>query len=232
MLHRIPNTQDLSRLYDELGKRGAPVVGKYVKWPYKVSSDEFLIALSSDMCRYDPRLLGVLIGWLPEFILTLNPLKLRKLILNTDTPQVMGVITSFIRANTQNSEIIYIFDYLIRGLRPVSAQLFFKGIYPLGGNLMQHAAAFSLKEFSNWGFYCSDRPTIDIHHKTRVGHYTKDARMQILKTLLQQKRHIQISDYLEALSHSISRQQALADLKHLPTLTPSGKGRSTTWKLR
>lgn len=229
MLKGIPDTQDLSRLYFELSKKGAPLVGKKETWAYTISSEEELLVLSLEMSRYDPRLFGILVGWITQGWKKFNPLRIRELMRDMQTPQILGVVKNLAKHVSKDPELSYFLDYLTRGLQPVSEQLFFKGMYPLGGILMEKAATQSLKEFHEWGFLCSDRPMVDPFKKLTVGKLDKKTRLHILEQLCKRQRKIKLSDYLRAIDRSVSRQQALSDLKSLKTIRCRGYGREAHW---
>jgi hypothetical protein len=48
---------------------------------------------------------------------------------------------------------------------------------------------------------------------------------------LERASEITLADYLEAVDHAISRQQALSDLKRHPGLVVQGHGRGARWTL-
>lgn len=232
MLKRIPTLNDLSRIYFELAQWGAPAIGAKKPWPYKMGSLEELLALTCEMVRYDPRLLGILIIFLKNSWNRLNPLKLRHELKRCQTPQVMGVIGEFVKTEIKDKEINYFFDYLIKGLGPVTGQLFFKGTHPPGSLYFEKIARKSLKEYRKWGFLSMERPVVDLRTKRQIGSLARESRMRILESIIHRKTMVTIKEYIEAVDYSISRQQALSDIKSLGTLESVGHGRNAYWKLK
>jgi hypothetical protein len=83
--------------------------------------------------------------------------------------------------------------------------------------------------YARWGFLAVERPTIDPHRKTQVGRYDATTRRAILETLLQRSPGaITLTRYLDAVDHTISRQQATADLRRAG-LRAEGHGRGARW---
>lgn len=229
MLKRIPSVHDFERLYYELAKIGAPSIGAQRAWPYRFKTKEELLALALDMTRYDPRLLGILIIYFKNLWNSLNPLHFRQEILKCETPQVMGVIGEFVKKETKDKEVYYFFEYLTKGLSRVSWQLFFIGTYPFGSPQMERGEKRGLKEYKKWGFLSSEKPVVDLKTKRQAGSFDQKSRLQILDSMLKRNRRITLKDYLEAIDHTITRQQALIDLKSVKGLKMRGHGRGAFW---
>ena len=83
--------------------------------------------------------------------------------------------------------------------------------------------------YRKWGFLGIERPIIDLETKKTVGSYDVPYRRNLLKQLLSRNKKITLSIYLETLGHTISRQQALYDLKHFLPLQLKGKGHGAHW---
>ena len=227
----IPTSAHLSRLYYELGRWGARSVGEKKKWRYRFETKEELIAVAADWSRYDPRLLQILVQWGLESWTTWHPVLIRSVMKRMTTPQTVGVVAGFMTtANPLDRELELFLNYLIADLKPVSPQFYFFDLYLPGSRLAERAAKESLEEFKQWGFLSRERVLIDAKTKRGVGSWDPESRRHILKRLFQRRRQIQISDYLEELQYSISRQQALLDLKNLPA-KPHGEGRSAFWSI-
>lgn len=230
MLKQIPTDEILMRLYWELSQIGAHCIGEKKRWSYKIQSKEELVILACEMLRYDPRLLTIVIVYFLEHWQELNLYLLRKNILEMKTPQVLGVIREFLVTATKDKELRYFLDYLIRDLKPVSPQLFFIGLFPMGSLRQLMMVERSLKSYRKWGFLSTERPSIDIYKKKLIGTYDFKTRQNIIKSILGKNKSISLNNYLEALDHSISRQQALYDLKHFSGLKLVGHGRGAKWK--
>ncbi|MEK7791086.1 MAG: hypothetical protein AAB309_05630 [Deltaproteobacteria bacterium] len=219
------------RLYWELSRLGAPCIGKKKEWPYDVlKSKEELILLASDMLRFDPRLLSILIIYFLNHWYELNPLKIRIKFSEMKTSQVLGVIKEFLLDYSRDKELKFFFEYLTKDLKPVSPQLFFLGLFAIGSERQELIARKSLKQYSKWGFLGDERPQIDPFSKKTIGSYDIATRKRIIEEILRHKKTISLRDYLNALDHSISTQQALYDLKQMKGLKLIGSGRGAKWK--
>jgi hypothetical protein len=90
----------------------------------------------------------------------------------------------------------------------------------------------NLNPYARWGFVGSERPVVDPISKRSVGRYDAETRRRILHDLATSRTELSLSDYLDAVDHAISRQQAALDLKRCPELTAKGHGRGATWRTR
>lgn len=226
----IPTEQDLTRLYFELAEIGAPCVGTKTEWQFHTLSKEELLALAFEWIRYDPRLLSILIMYLKDHYSELNPYLLRKFIKKNASPQTVGVVGEFLKQTKDDQEIKFMFDYLCQGFLPRHDELFFIGLHPIGSKIIEKTVAKSLKEYRKWGFLGIEKPMIDLVTKKTIGSYETSYRKKVLKQLLDRNKKITLSTYLEAVNNSISRQQALYDLKHFFALKLMGKGRGAYWQ--
>lgn len=225
----IPTQGDLARIYYELGQKGARTVGEKKKWAYSVKNLESLFALACEWSRFDPRLLEVLVEYGLHHWKEIRPQRLREEMRKMTTPQTVGVVASFIQTTlSEDKEALAFWNYVTLGLKPVSPQFYFRDLYTPGSTLARRAALESLSEFKEWGFLARERIVIDSATKKTIGTWNQEARLNILKRLFSKKRQLQISDYLEEISHTVSRQQALLDLKALAA-KQKGKGRTAYW---
>jgi hypothetical protein len=62
-----------------------------------------------------------------------------------------------------------------------------------------------------------------------LGRYDARTRRRILGELTERGEPFTLADYLDAVDHAISRQQALADLKGCPSIALEGRGRGARW---
>lgn len=231
MIIQIPTADHLSRIYFELAKIGAKSAGAKHPWPYKPGSKEELIALASDMSRYDPRLFDILVLYFISHWREINPARLRSFYPRMKTPQVIAVIGEFMKETLADDEASYFIEYLTRGLRPAAVQLFFYDLYAPGGRLVERVMEEGLLEYKKWGFLSCERPVVNSSNKEAVGRMDNTSRLNVLKRLLKEKKVIQLKDYREAVKNSISRQQALIDLKESRLAKRMGKGRGARWRL-
>lgn len=232
LLKRIPIETDLMRLYWELSQIGAPSIGKNIKWPYQIKSKEQLIILACEMLRFDPRLLTILIVYFIQHWSDLNPVIFRQWYDGMKHPQVVGVLREFIIAHIKDSELKFFLDYLVKGLKSVEPQLFFTGLYQIGGMRDKLASQQSLREYRRWGFLGIERPIVKIESKKTIGTYDIQTRKNIIRNLIQKNGATSLKDYLDSIDHTISRQQALYDLKHCKEIRLKGRGRGAKWTKR
>lgn len=232
MLKAIPTEKHLSRLYFELAQMGAACVGERLPWPYHPKGREELLCLAADFSRYDPRLITILVRFVREQWRTFNPLLIRSLFTQMRTPQTIAVIAEFVRLQArEDNDLIYFCEYLQRGQGPAPTQFYFHHLYRLGGTLAERAREKPLAEYKRWGFLACEAPIFDEKTRTTTGTLDAPTRRNILKKLLTQQQNIRMSDYLDVLDHTISRQQALIDLKTFAGLEQIGSRKGTRWRL-
>ncbi len=232
LLRQTPSVSDLARLYHELAQIGAPSVGEQRPWPYEPKSREELIALAGEMLRYDPRLLSILVQWFSHAYRTLNPLALREQMKRMRWPQGLLVVLDFTRLHLTEAEFQYFADYVAAGFSRVEpAERFFIDTESPGSRGAARNLGRNLAPYARWGFVGRERPIIDPVSKRTVGRYDADTRRQILEELAKRRETFTTNDYLDAIDHGISRQQALSDLRAYPDLGKLGseRGRGAKW---
>lgn len=217
-------------MYYELAKIGAKATGEEGPWPYKIENPESLIALAADMSRYDPRLLSILVEYLTQHWQDFNPCLLRTLMLTMDSPQTLLVVLHFVQWEIHQPEARYFYEYLASGYHPVSTQLYFKNLYPPASHSMIRASEEPVQEFLDWGFLARERPILYDKNRKTLGHWGPQARQNIILRLLQKKESFTLAEYLNCVDHTISRQQALTDLKSFSKIIMKGKGRNAVWE--
>lgn len=231
MIFEPPTTAHLSRMYFELAKIGAMSAGEKKPWAYKIKDREELIALACDMSRFDPRLVDILVGYFIRHSRELNPARLRSYYSKMKSPQTVAVITEFMAGEIHEDEAVFFIQYLCMGLKPVNYQFYFYNLYSPGGTLAQRAAEEGIYEYRKWGFFARERPVVDPTKKRCVGSFNSISRRNILKRLIGEKKEIGLKDYLEALEYSVSRQQALSDIKNSGLAKCVGMGRGAKWRI-
>lgn len=224
MIKSIPTIDHLNRLYYELAKIGARSVGANKAWPYNPATKEELIATACDMSRFDPRLLDILVEYFAAHWRGINPVRLRNFYKEMKCPQTVAVICEFLKNMISDPEVEFIAEYLSAGLLPMPLQFYFHNLYSPGGHLARRATEEGLYEFKKWGFLACERPA-------NAGSLDKKSRLNILKRMVSLKKEIMLNDYLKAVQNSISRQQALADIKASGIVKPIGHGRGARWKI-
>ncbi len=231
-IDHAPSDDELARLYWELAQLGAPSVGRKESWPYDPESPEALLALAGDMLRYDPRLLSILLQFVLEHWGALNPRELRACMTPMRWPQALLVVFEFAKLSTSDPELNWFLDYLLAGWRPMDpAERFFFDAERPGSRMAKRNAGRNLRPYARWGFVGTERPTSDVFTKRAVGSYDAYTRGLIRAELLKARGEVTLAEYLEALDHSVSRQQAYNDLRGDERLALTGHGRGARWYL-
>jgi hypothetical protein len=233
MLTRPPSQTDLERLYWELAQVGAPSVGAQQPWAYAPADVEQLLALAGDMLRYDARLLSILLQWFLAHYQELDLGRLRRAMKGMRWPQALGVVLEFARSASNDVELAYAARYLVAGWPRIEpTERFFIDDDLPGSRMAQRRLGRNLRAYSAWGFIGVERPTADAATKQTVGRYDRATRLRILADALRRSPSVSLGEYLDAIDHSVIRQQALADLRSVPGLRLTGHGRGARWKLR
>ncbi len=136
----------------------------------------------------------------------------------------------FVRSTIRENELKYFLDYVSAGwprIAPVE-QFFLDGPKP-GSRTAQRRLGRNLKAYARWGFVGTERPTVDPVTKRSVGGYDSRARRQIIRALASRRTDFSLADYLAAVDHTVSRQQALADLRASLDVELRGRGRGARW---
>ena len=231
LLRHPPTQTELERLYFELANIGASSVGRKRPWPYRPTSVEALLALSGEMLRYDPRLLSILVQWFLARWRDVHPTLLRRALQDMRWPQALLVVLEFAKHATDDLEFRYFADYLAAGFRRVEpAERFFMDAERPGSRVALRRMGRNLAAYARWGFVGSERPIADPVTKRALGRYDTRTRRAILDELIEQRGEFTLAEYLDAIDHAISRQQALADLRSRPELQVHGHGRGAAWR--
>lgn len=230
-LFQKPTDSHLRRLYYELGKIGARSVGRKEKWPYRIEQPETLLALAADWTRHDPRLLEVMLQFALSGWQAWKPQEIREASKKMETPQTWGVIAGFVQAaKPEDMELGYFWEYVVRGLKPVADQYYFFDLYTIGGEFSRQATRESLQQFRDWGFFGKERIIIHPQTKEEVGHWGQNERLNILRRLFRKTPSLKVADYLREICHTVSRQQAIQDLRKVGGHA-TGSGRGSVWVL-
>lgn len=233
LLLHAPAEDELARLYWELAKIGATSVGAARPWPYDPSSREQLIALAGEMLRYDARLLSILVQWLRANYASLNPLELRRALAKARFPQALLVAMEFATLDHDDRELAWFYDYVSAGFQRVEpAERFFIDAEKPGTRSAERNLGRNLAPYARWGFVSQERPIVDPVSKQTVGRYDATTRRRILHELVERHEEFSLADYLSAVDHSISRQQARADLVAFERVRPVGRGPGARWRRR
>jgi len=231
LIAHAPTEHELERLYFELAQLGAPSVGNKRKWSYSPKTKEELVALAGEFLRYDPRLLSILLQFLLKSWRAFNPLYLREKMTQMRWPQALLVVLEFGKAACSDSEYRYWVEYLMAGWpRLQVAERFFFDVERPASRIAQRRLGRNLAPYARWGFVGTELPIVDDKTKRTVGRYDAVTRKRLLLDMAH-ARPFSLSEYLAVVDHSISRQQALHDLKSNQNLTVAGHGRGARWLL-
>jgi hypothetical protein len=233
LLQHAPTQHELERLYYELAQVGATSIGRKRAWSYKPHSLEALLALAAEMLRYDARLLSILLQLLLSRWSDLNPVRMRAQLHLMRWPQALLVVLEFAKAESSEPEFRHWANYLAAGFARIDPveRFFFDAERP-GSRIAQRRMGRNLAAYARWGFVGSERPIADPVSKRALGRYDARTRRDILHELIARRGELTLSEYLDAVDHAVSRQQALADLKSSPELSLHGQARGAKWKLR
>ena len=227
----LPLTEpEAARLYWELAQRGASSVGEKLAWGHEKLSEEDLLTLAVLQSRYDPRLLQILVDFFSRRQFSGNPVELKESLLNEKGLELMAVIGEFVLEVTGFSRVKELMRYLMVGARPVPTQLYYPGLYRLGGKKMEEVLDRPLWGFKKWGFLAADPPVPK--EIGRFYRYDLDSRRNLLKKLAKERARFRLKDYLDRIGRSISRQQALKDLKGTPWIQRHGVGKGSYYQLK
>ncbi|HEX5037165.1 MAG TPA: hypothetical protein VFX30_08415, partial [bacterium] len=121
-------------------------------------------------------------------------------------------------------------EFLSVGVSPEPTQLFYRGLYPIGGGKVQEAVSRPLRAFKKWGFLAADPPLLKdrMQGRERRG-YDQASRLRILREFARGKKEFRLRDYLQEVRFSVSRQQALKDLKSVPGIRKRGRGKGAVY---
>ena len=109
-------------------------------------------------------------------------------------------------------------------------QLFYMNLALPNSKMTFRSTTENIQEFLDWGFLARTRPLIHIAgQRLQLGHFTSGARQNIISRLIAENPSLTLAHYLEAIDHSLSRQQALLDLKNHPQLKLKGSRRGSVY---
>ena len=231
---RFPlNLKEGARLYWELSKRGAYASGEKFFWRYEPLNEEELFTLALLQARYDPRLVAILIDFFQTPRPEIHPIRFKEELRKQGALVLAAVVGEIVIEAKVSSEVEDFFRFLMSGVSPLPTQLFYKSLYPVGSRKMDEAICRPLWAFKKWGFLAADSPLLK-ERVTGKRHYLFDqaSRMHILREISEEKKSFRLRDYLTKLHASISRQQALQDLKGASWIRKSGKGKGTVYEVR
>lgn len=219
------SADETARLYWELGRRGAYCDGEPGPWAYKKIGEEELYVLAILQSHYDPRLMAILVDYFrsPR---SLDPIRFKRLLREHQSLSSSSVIGEFVLSQPVSDEVKDFFQFLAAGVRPVPTQLYYRGIYPLAGAKMGEAVGRPLWAFKKWGYLAADSPFLkDRIVGKRTFLFDLPSRLEILRDFSRGRERFLLRDYLREIGFSVSRQQALKDLKVAQWIQKRGSGK-------
>lgn len=233
LLTQVPTQPELERLYYELAQVGGTSVGRKRPWRYRPATLEGLLAVAAEMMRYDARLLSILVQLFLARWEHINPVVLRGEMQAMRWPQALLVALEFAKGATDDPEFRYFAEYAAAGFPRVEpVERFFIDTERPGSRTAERKLGRNLAPYARWGFVGTERPVADPVTKRALGRYDAKTRRAILRTLIERRGELTLAEYLDAVDHAISRQQALADLRSSAELELTGHGRGAKWKLQ
>lgn len=233
LLLHSPTQPELERLYFELAQVGGTSVGHKRPWRYRPAGLEGLLVLAAEMMRYDARLLSILVQLFLARWSDLNPVALRSEMRQMRWPQALLVALEFAKGATVDPEFRYFAEYIAAGFDRIEpVERFFMDAEQPGSRVAERRLGRNLAGYARWGFVGTERPIADPVTKRALGRYDVATRRSILHGLIERHGELSLADYLDAVDHAISRQQALADLRSSPQLQLTGRGRGAKWKAK
>ncbi len=224
------NEKETSRLYWELKKIGGFCSGEKYSWKYEKLSQEKLLVLAILQSRYEPQLMAILVDFFCKSSVLWNPLSFKTLLKQTEALHIAAVIGQMLMELPASEETKDFFRFLMVGVKPISTQLFYRGIYPLGSKKMEEVVSRPLWAFKKWGFLAANPPLLKetiLHKRTYL--FDQKSRLHILRELFREKKQIRLKDYLQATQVSISRQQALKDIRSVSWIKKRGERKGTVY---
>lgn len=194
------------------------------------ATDEELVVLLAEMTRYDARLLGALVAFVLSAWRRLSPVALRDAMRRSTAPQATCVVAEFAKTAEPDRELGHWVTHVTAGWpRAHPAAHFFVDDVRPGERTAARRMGRSLAPYSRWGYVAVERPTVDPHRKRAIGRYDPRTRRMALDALLREDpAGVTLASYLDAVDRSVSRQQALADLR-VAGLVPDRRGRGARW---
>lgn len=224
-LPNIPERLELERAYSILLHR------------YPASAKETELALFSQWSRFDPRLAEIWVSFLVQEWERLNPIELRKAVLQQPWPAAAAVLLEFAGKKVPHnmSSLFHSWSRIVTENIPKgNCEQFFIGLRRLGGQAMQDDARFAFSEYRKWG-YLGREILINKGGRVPAAGTTRappthtilaETRREILKDMLTTSSRVTTDLYWEAIGRCLSRRQAERDLRNSSLLKKCGNTRA------
>lgn len=180
--------------------------------------------------RFDPRLAEILVSFFSKVWARLNPIDFRNELNQRSLGAICAVLLEFTPKQLGQSGERDLFlcwkNLVVHGLEKRRGELFFIGIWKIGGSLMQQEAFFPTAEYERWGFL----GRANLCPKTTSLDFSVTVRKQILENLFRSGQAISSVDYWNAIGRCISLRQAERDLQRLPNVRSMGRTRNKRYQ--
>lgn len=231
-LGRVPSeTGELARLYHELARLGARVVGARRPWRHGAPAPEELLVLAAQAARHDPRLLWVVVELLARDYARFNPLLLRRAAAAARWPATLAVALEFARGAVRSAELDDYAAFVTGATPPARGERFFLGTRRFAGIQARRDAEESLAEYKRWGYLGREVPYSKELGTAARGTLDPNGRRNLLRRLAERKGSVTLREYLAALDGRASSRQAQRDLARAGFLVREGRTRGARWVL-
>lgn len=224
-------SEELSSIYYELGKCGAFARGQNFGC-YKGFSLEEVLQVALEASRWDINLLYILVDFLAFHLRKIRLFYFRELIGKSKTPQTLAIALEFAKKLNKSPEFNEFYHFMIKKIKPVKTfRLYNLGRLFIIENLREDALC-SLREYKKWGFLCKELPILKHHKIKKKNTLSKNQRIDILAKLFNNKREIKLSDYMEGVGNSVTRQQAHRDILNFKNVKWDGEKRGRRYFIK
>lgn len=200
-------------LYSRLAFLGARAFTTRSNQMWKTLSDEEMLAVAAQQSRFDYRLLYILVALMAEHFRSFHPFRLREAATEIRDPAVWGVVFEYARKLCPDVDLLAFSEIVLRNIPASPEQMFFNSLRTPRPEAMMLVMQRTPDEFRKWGFFCEETPILKELEPIRSPKtFSKVSRKKILQRLFFDKGEIRMSDYLSAIDHAVSRQQAYKDL--------------------
>ena len=146
-LDKIPTQKNLLKAYKAL---------QVLSPPSTVSIKT--LALWSQWSRLDPRLGEILVQYLSRFWPYISPVALNQALKKEPWPSAFGVLINQVPyCDIKNKAGFRQWSKSVMAdIAPAPDELFFIGLYKIGGKQMKNECLYSLKSYRKWGYFAKD----------------------------------------------------------------------------
>ena len=122
------------------------------------------LALWSQWVRLDPRLGEIVVGHIGQFWSHINPQELNQTLQKQVWPSAFGVLIEqalyyLEKSKTKAEDKLHFCRWskqVMNNIAPAGGELFFIGLYKVGGKKMKEEWVYSIKPYRKWGYFAKD----------------------------------------------------------------------------